>query len=41
MWLSDEPSNCAEETNGAITLFTKDGNPVLIEIQGAREFTLG
>jgi hypothetical protein len=41
MWLSDEPSNLAEEANGAIILFTKDGNPVLIGIQGAREFILG
>lgn len=41
MWLSDEPSDYAEEANGVITHFTKDGKPVLIEIQGGREFILG
>ena len=41
MWLSDEPSDYAEEANGVIARFTKDGKPLLIEIQGAREFILG
>ena len=45
MWLSDEPSDepsdYAEEANGVIARFTKDGKPVLIKIQGAREFILG
>ena len=41
VWLSDEPFDYAEEANGLITHFTKDGRPVLIEIQGAREFILG
>ena len=40
-WLSDEPSNYADETNGVITFFIKDGKPVMIEIQGAREFAPG
>jgi hypothetical protein len=41
MWLSDEPSDYAEEVDGVITHFTKEGKPVLIEIQGGREFILG
>lgn len=38
---SDEPSDYAEEANGVIARFTKDGKLVPIEIQGAREFILG
>ncbi|MDA0734227.1 MAG: DUF2283 domain-containing protein [Chloroflexi bacterium] len=47
MWLSEEPSDYAEEANGVITHFTRDGkpvspvSPVSIEIQGGREFILG
>ena len=41
VWLSDESFDYAEEANGLITQFTKDGRPVLIEIQGAKEFILG
>jgi len=41
MSLSDEPSDYAEEANGVITHFTKEGRPVLLEIQGGREFILG
>ncbi len=41
VWLSDEPFDYAEEANGVITHFTKDGRPVLLEIQGARDFILG
>lgn len=40
VWLSDEPFDYAEEANGIITHFTKDGRPVMLEIQGAREFIL-
>ena len=38
MGLSDESSNYAEEANGVITFFIKNGKPVMIAIQGAREF---
>lgn len=40
VWLSDEPFNHAEESSGIITHMTKEGKPVLLEIQGAREFIL-
>lgn len=39
--LSDDPFDYAEESNGVITHFSADGRPVLLEIQGAREFLLG
>ena len=40
VWLSDEPFDYAEETEGVITHFSAAGKPVLLEIQGAREFLL-
>ena len=39
--LSDDPFDYAEEANGVITHFSRDGRPVLLEIQGARDFILG
>lgn len=39
--LSDEPFDYAEEANGVITHFSRDGRPVLLEIQGAQAFMLG
>ena len=41
MGLSDESSNYAEEANGVINFFIKKGKPVMIEIQGSREFSHG
>ena len=41
VWLSDDPFDYAEESDGIITHFSADGRPVLLEIQGAREFLLG
>ncbi|HZA24965.1 MAG TPA: DUF2283 domain-containing protein [Dehalococcoidia bacterium] len=41
VWLSDELFDYAEEANGIITHFTKDGRPVMLEIQGAKDFILG
>lgn len=38
--LSDDPFNHAEESGGVITHFSKKGKPVLLEIQGARDFLL-
>lgn len=38
--LSDESFDYAEETYGMITHFNSDGKPVLLEIQGAKEFLL-
>jgi hypothetical protein len=38
---SDTPVDYAEEAEGIITHFSADGKPVLLEIQGAREFILG
>ena len=40
VWLSDESFDYAEETEGVITHFSAAGKPVLLEIQGAREFLL-
>lgn len=40
VWLSDDSFDCAEEANGVITHFSSDGKPVLLEIQGAKEFVL-
>ncbi len=40
VWLSDDPFDYAEETNGFITHFSAAGKPVLLEIQGARELLL-
>ncbi len=40
VWLSDDPFDYAEEANGVIAHFSSDGKPVLLEIQGAREFML-
>ncbi len=40
VWLSDESFDYAEEANGVITHFNSDGKPVLLEIQGAKEFLL-
>ena len=39
--LSDEPFDYAEEADGVIAHFTEKGKPVLLEIQGAREFLIG
>ena len=41
VWLSDDKFDYAEESNGVITHFTSEGKPVLLEIQGAKEFLLG
>ena len=41
VWLSDDPFDYAEEATGVITHFNSEGKPVLLEIQGAREFLLG
>ncbi len=41
VWLSDTPVDYAEEVDGVITHFSADGKPVLLEIQGAKEFLLG
>lgn len=38
VWLSDEPFDYAEEVDGVITHFSADGKPVLLEIQGAKDF---
>lgn len=38
--LSDEPVDYAEETDGLIAHFSSKGKPVLLEIQGARDFLL-
>ena len=40
VWLSEEPFGYAEEANGVITHYSASGKPVLLEIQGAREFLL-
>lgn len=41
VWISDDKFDHAEESNGVITHFTSDGKPVLLEIQGAKDFLLG
>ena len=41
VWLSNDPFDYAEETDGLITHFSAAGKPVLLEIQGARDFLLG
>ena len=38
--LADDPLDYAEEDGGLITHFSKKGNPVLLEIQGAGDFLL-
>ena len=38
--LSDDSFDYAEEDGGLITHFSKKGNPVLLEIQGAGDFLL-
>ena len=40
VWLSDDSFDYAEEANGVITHFSSEGKPVLLEIQGAKEFML-
>ncbi len=40
VWLSDDSFDYAEDANGVITHFSSDGKPVLLEIQGAKEFML-
>ena len=40
VWLSNETFAYAEESAGVIAHMTEDGKPVLLEIQGAREFIL-
>ena len=40
VWLSDKPFDYAEENGGVIAHFSADGKPVLLEIQGARDFLL-
>jgi hypothetical protein len=39
--LSDEAVDYASDIEGIIFHFTKDGDPVLLEIQGGSEFILG
>ena len=39
--LSKIPADHAEESDGVITHVSTGGKPVLIEIQGGREFVLG
>ena len=41
VWISDDKFDYAEESNGVTTHFTTEGKPVLLEIQGAKEFLLG
>ena len=41
VWLSNEPFDYAEETDRLITHFSASGKPVLLEIQGGRDFLLG
>ena len=41
VWISDDKFDHAEESDGVITHFTSDGKPVLLEIQGAKDFLLG
>jgi uncharacterized protein YuzE len=41
VWLSSEPFDHAEESDGVITHFSATGKPVLLEIQGARDFLIG
>ncbi len=41
VWLSNDSFDYAEESNGVITHFSSEGKPVLLEIQGARDFLLG
>jgi|TARA_Y100000294_G_C8298272_1_gene233664 hypothetical protein len=38
--VSDTPVGHAEEFDGVITHFSAAGNPVLLEIQGGKEFLL-
>ena len=40
VWLSDDLFDYAEEADGVITHFSSEGKPVLLEIQGAKEFLL-
>lgn len=40
VWLSNEPFDYAEETDRVITHFSAAGKPVLLEIQGAKDFLL-
>ena len=40
VWLSEDAFDYAAEANGVITHFSSDGKPVLLEIQGAKEFML-
>ena len=41
VWISDDKFDYAQESDGIITHFTAEGKPVLLEIQGAKEFLLG
>ena len=41
VWLSNEPFDYAEKSNGIITHFSSEGKPVFLETQGARDFLLG
>ena len=38
--VSEMPVDHAEESGGVITQFSAAGNPVMLEIQGGREFLL-
>ncbi len=40
MELSPGPVDYAEDTNGVITHLSADGKPLVLEIQGAKEFPL-
>ncbi len=39
--VSDSPAEYAQESDGVITHFGIDGKPVMLEIQGGRNFLLG
>ena len=39
--LSETPADHTEESDGVITHLSAGGRPVLIEIQGGKEFVLG
>ena len=40
VWLSKDPADHADESEGVITHISKKGKPVLLEIQGGKEFLL-
>ncbi|MXY46202.1 MAG: DUF2283 domain-containing protein [Chloroflexi bacterium] len=38
--VADEPVDYAEDTGQFVVHFSKDGKPVLLEIQGAKDFVM-